>query len=145
MQTQSLDQPAGATPAYDELIARLNRLAHRLGKPKISDLRDGVDLAPPIPPRPPTKGDTINKVADRLVEHDDLEFKGEPAADGRPTQERSGAVHTGEFQQLKCTGERPPSLDRHAAPYVISNVNYRRAKTLALWRARLTKARGAAL
>ena len=133
VETRSYDEAGvGRSDAGEESLRRLRQLADRqrlLGKPQISDVRDGVDLAPPLQPPPPTKADTINKVPDRVIDND-LEFKGEPAAEGRPVQERPGAVHTGEFTQLKCTGERPEILDRdrYATPHVVANDHFGRSR-----------------
>ena len=71
-----------------------------LGTPE-NNIRDGVDLAPPPQPVPPNPKENIGRVPDRVIDND-LEFKGEAPAQGRPVQKRSGAVHTANSSSLSA-------------------------------------------
>src|SRR5262245_54244881 len=67
-------------------------------------VKDGVSLIPPPTPAPRTKADTIRHVPDRVIDNPP-----NPIFDSAPAGEAETNKHkVGEFQQLKCTSERPP-------------------------------------
>jgi hypothetical protein len=126
-------EAAHSTSTADELIAEINRLASRMvSNPykqlAVEEAQEEI-IEPPKPFHSPRE-----ELADRIAGKarpptiDNIEpVRNEPSPHKKPGEEPSKEPEkSGEFGQLKCSKERPATLDRQSHPYVIGNSHFER-------------------